>query len=195
MPDYNFDSIFGDNMDGDISFDRMFGAEDDGRLIDAVLGEAEGMDGDFDELHNNDMNADPDDIDDAVGPDDDTDNVEDDAEGSNSNMVDMAAGLSEADTDDPDDFLGIDDNEIEDDIMGRKKTNIDTSHLDDESEDLINAVVGEGGDCDGGDEDYDMGDDDEESGVEESISMLESDDEDDDYEHGDGDLADLVEGN
>lgn len=88
----NFDRVFDAETTKELEMDQMF--EEDGDLIDTVCGfnESGECETDFDELHQTDHTADPDDIRDEI-PGDDTDNAPSGAEGTDSDpAIDLAMG-------------------------------------------------------------------------------------------------------
>lgn len=190
MDEYNMD----DTLAGlDEPMDTIFGTEEDGDLIDYAAGLREDgsseLDADFDEMHNEEgeEGAEPEDLEDGLGPDNDTPNAPE-----IQNPIDTAIGESGAEG--ASDF-SLDKDQVDDDGTGKKR-NMDDRDLDKESLDAIDAAFGEGADCDNCDEGDDVPDDTDDP-VDES-AMSDADDQltGDDLEHepGDEELIDMVIG-
>lgn len=193
MSEYNFDSVFNQNLEDDSDFDLMFGAEEDGALIDAVAKESgDVVDADFDEMHNTDTDAEPEDFEDVIGPDDDTDNAPEDAEGTENSdeeelsIGDMAVGESDSEADD---FYN---QEIDDEPLEGKKPEVDPADIEGDSDSLIDRVI-EDCDCDDGDDEEEEDDEFETDGGFIEALLNEADDEEEEYEVGDELLIDLVD--
>lgn len=178
------DSVFDDYNDDPMQ--SMFGDSEDGDLIDYVSGLNEDgssvLDGDFDELHNEDDEAEPEDFEDTLGPDHDTPGA---PEIKKSDAVDAALG--EAGEDHTEDGSS----DVDANAFEGRKVDPDVEDLEGESDDAIDAALGEGADCeDGG---CDDNDDLEDEPVEEN-SLEDYDDEDLTHEPGDEELIDMVMG-
>jgi hypothetical protein len=211
----DFQSVFDNAGEVDDEFDAMFGGEEDGSLIDNVCGfnEAGECETDFDELHQTQGDADPDDIANDLRVDDETDNAPKGAEGSDSDpVIDLAMGECGEFSDtgvkgstEADDFYK-DYNEPEDTsaLTGEgPDVKMDNEDIEGEADKIIEAACGstkecstkEGGETSDDDNDIDVNDD--------MDSVMGSIDDDDQtpvgesgngYEEGDSDLIDLVSG-
>lgn len=87
-----FDSVFDKSVKAEEEFETMFGAEEDNRLMEAVLDE-DGTDlPDDEELHQTDDEATPDDIADELGEGHDTDNAPKVDSADNTDIIDTVSG-------------------------------------------------------------------------------------------------------
>ena len=87
-----FESVFDKSIEAEDEFETMFGAEEDNRLMEAVLDE-DGTDlPDEDELHQTDDNATVDDLEDELGEGHDTDNAPKVDSADDEDIIDTASG-------------------------------------------------------------------------------------------------------
>ena len=207
-----FDNIFGNATAEEEEFDTVFGANEDGELIDACCGFGESGEcvTDFDEIHQEPGDADYDDFENDLRTNDETENTQSDAEGHNSDpAIDLAMGETadsefsdrgaKGDTE-ADDFYD-DYNEREDTsaLTGEgPDVNMDDENIEDEFDKMVEAACNESDDEDSSEDEFET--DDEGLGDNTALeAMLGLDDgdvfnESDEYEEGDSDLVDLVAG-
>ena len=190
--EYGFDSVFKNDMEEEAEFDSMF--DDEGDLIDMVSGLNESgesaLDADEDEIHLNDTDAEPDDFEDMLGPDHDTNNAPDEAEGSegaDDNELALGEALGCNPSTEADKFYG---KETEDDVFEGPKTDLEEDDLEGESDDMIDKALGESG--------TDEFENEENEGLptdsfeENALDGEDDEDIDAEYEPGDADLVDMV---
>lgn len=214
----DFQSVFDHAGEVEDEFDAIFGGNEDGELIDACCGfnEAGECETDFDELHQTEGDAEPDDFEDDLRVDDPTDNAPSGAEGTDSDpAIDLALGECDEFSDvgkpgktDADDFYS-DYNEPEKDsaLTGEgRDVNMDNEDIEGEFDKIAEMACGGSyffeGSCreDGEESSEDLDVNDDMDSVMDGIDGGDSEDDSvdeaaDDYEEGDSDLVDLVAGN